>query len=134
MYKCLATINLFLHPQSSFSQIVMNINTKANKFDSEFAALLPQNGVGGEGGVGVINDPEVGHVATQSDRFALTSSELVWRSTYNRIQKLGYQLRERYNPEWIPSWRKAGYTDRWLEEHDFLWASFEDSISVRSPV
>ena len=85
----------------------------------------------GDGGVGAIGDPEAGHVATESDRFALTSSELVWRSAYNRIHKLGYELRERYNPKWIPSWRKAGYTDAWLEEHDFLWASFEDSISVR---
>ncbi|KAI0036248.1 hypothetical protein K488DRAFT_7446, partial [Vararia minispora EC-137] len=62
------------------------------------------------------------------DLFALTESELNWRAAHDRLRALGYGLRERYSPDWVPSWRRAGHDDAWLEENDFLWSSFEDCV------
>ncbi|KAI0265926.1 kinase-like domain-containing protein [Gloeopeniophorella convolvens] len=36
---------------------------------------------------------------------ALFSSELWWRDRYYELEKLGYRLRSRYRPSWVPSWR-----------------------------
>jgi hypothetical protein len=69
--------------------------------------------------------------AADVDRFALSPTELVWRAAHGRLRALGFALRERYDPAWVPSWRKEGHDDTWLEENDFLWSTFEDCIAVR---
>ncbi|KAG9310555.1 kinase-like domain-containing protein [Chiua virens] len=35
----------------------------------------------------------------------LDPSEIWWRDRYNQLSTLGYRLRPRYSPEWVPSWK-----------------------------
>ena len=38
----------------------------------------------------------------------LFSSEQWWRDHYNDVAECGYRLRQRYHPQWRPSWIRAG--------------------------
>ncbi|VDB90007.1 unnamed protein product [Peniophora sp. CBMAI 1063] len=82
--------------------------------DSEFERLVPDAERGG-----AIND-----------RSTLTSTELVWRAAFTRLRDLGFILRDRYSPDWVPSWVKEGFDDAWLEERDFLWGAYDDGIAI----
>lgn len=44
---------------------------------------------------------------------ALYGSEVPWSDLYFYLRDLGYQLRERYHPDWFPSWVKDGTLSRW---------------------
>jgi hypothetical protein len=48
--------------------------------------------------------------AEQTSREAgtLFPSELWWRDHYDIIRRSGYELRPRYHPDWVPSWKKRG--------------------------
>ncbi|KAJ6460850.1 kinase-like domain-containing protein [Mycena vitilis] len=46
---------------------------------------------------------------------SLLSNELFWRDNFHFILEHGYQLRPRYHPEWIPSWRSE-YKGIWAED------------------
>ncbi|KAG9318988.1 kinase-like domain-containing protein [Chiua virens] len=35
----------------------------------------------------------------------LDPREIWWRDRYNQLSTLGYRLRPRYSPEWVPSWK-----------------------------
>lgn len=39
---------------------------------------------------------------------SLTSAEERWRDRQQFLQSVGYMLRPRYRPEWVPSWRGTG--------------------------
>lgn len=43
----------------------------------------------------------------------LDAREVWWRDRYKQLSALGYLLRPRYSPEWIPSWKtsKRDWTD-----------------------
>jgi hypothetical protein len=38
----------------------------------------------------------------------LFRSELWWRDRYRDLEAHGYRLRNRYHPDWEPSWKKSG--------------------------
>jgi hypothetical protein len=42
------------------------------------------------------------------ERGSLFDSELWWRDHYHVLENLGYKLRPRYDPNWMPSWKKSG--------------------------
>ncbi|EGO02260.1 hypothetical protein SERLA73DRAFT_86540 [Serpula lacrymans var. lacrymans S7.3] len=42
--------------------------------------------------------------ATRNGQYDLNRSEQVWRDLQPTIKEQGYQLRPRYQPDWIPSW------------------------------
>ena len=46
-------------------------------------------------------DPESRDIGT------LFRSEVWWREHYDDIKLCGYQLRPRYRPGWVPSWRES---------------------------
>jgi hypothetical protein len=39
---------------------------------------------------------------------ALFDSEQWWRDHYHELESHGYELRNRYRPDWEPSWKKSG--------------------------
>lgn len=46
----------------------------------------------------------------EQDIFAeLHGEELYWRDRQHFLESHGYQLRPRYRPDWIPSWRGKPY-------------------------
>ena len=45
----------------------------------------------------------------------LTEREIVWRDRYEMLESHGYRLRQRYKPDWKPSWLT---TKRTLALHD----------------
>ena len=52
--------------------------------------------------------PHGGDVERESrDIGTLFRSEVWWRDHYNDIKLCGYQLRPRYSPGWVPSWRES---------------------------
>jgi len=38
----------------------------------------------------------------------LFPSEVWWRDRYHAIEAQGYELRQRYQPDWRPSWKESG--------------------------
>ena len=42
------------------------------------------------------------------DRRRLFRSEIWWRDRYRDLEAHGYRLRNRYHPDWEPSWKKSG--------------------------
>ena len=57
---------------------------------------MPSVGSREHGGYVVREDKEIG---------TLFRSEVWWRDHYEDIRRCGYQLRPRYHPGWVPSWR-----------------------------
>ena len=51
-----------------------------------------------------------GHFAedtfTNDSPHGLFKPELYWREHYDWLLGTGFRLRDRYSPEWIPSWKK----------------------------
>ena len=45
---------------------------------------------------------------TERQAGTLVMTEHWWRDRYNDIEKQGYRLRPRYQPQWEPSWLKTG--------------------------
>lgn len=46
-------------------------------------------------------------------RGGLTTAERFWRGQYRWLKSVGYQLRPRFDPDWVPSWydtSKSRYT------------------------
>ncbi|EIN06243.1 hypothetical protein PUNSTDRAFT_72931 [Punctularia strigosozonata HHB-11173 SS5] len=62
----------------------------------------------------------------------LYSGEIFWRDHYEWLNNLGYKLRDRYRPGWVPSWRdKSNVT--WYEQEDsypFLDTRVADATRV----
>jgi hypothetical protein len=49
----------------------------------------------------------------------LDDQELYWRDKQPWLQSCGYQLRARFQPDWIPSWTTkpaANYSELWTRE------------------
>src|SRR5260370_41615916 len=57
---------------------------------------MPSVGSRAHGGYEVRGGKEIG---------TLFRSEVWWRGHYEAIERCGYQLRPRYHPGWVPSWR-----------------------------
>ncbi|KAI9450981.1 hypothetical protein BJY52DRAFT_134251 [Lactarius psammicola] len=57
---------------------------------------MPSLGSGARGGHGDRESREIG---------TLAPSEVWWQDRYDDIERCGYQLRPRYRPGWMPSWR-----------------------------
>ena len=49
------------------------------------------------------------------DASPLSEREVLWRDRYNMLESHGYRLRQRYKPDWTPSWLT---TKRHLVFHD----------------
>ncbi|KAG5352746.1 hypothetical protein C0989_000685 [Termitomyces sp. Mn162] len=57
------------------------------------------------------------------DNFApsiLSSTETFWRDHYDFLKAHGYTLRDRYHPDWVPSWEKNP-SKKWLHCEDGLY-------------
>ncbi|KAG6835613.1 hypothetical protein H0H93_016512 [Arthromyces matolae] len=44
--------------------------------------------------------------------------EAFWRDNYNLLKERGYTLRDRYDPNWIPSWKKEKSSKHWVDCED----------------
>ncbi|KAG8792247.1 hypothetical protein FRC12_006700, partial [Ceratobasidium sp. 428] len=53
-----------------------------------------------------------------ADFFGLNAFERIWTTYYDYLYGRGYQLRQRYRPGWVPSWRG---TDRNPEDCEDSW-------------
>ncbi|KAL5536285.1 hypothetical protein ACEPAF_106 [Sanghuangporus sanghuang] len=53
----------------------------------------------------------------------LTGEELVWRSRYGMLESHGYRLRQRYKPDWTPSWLKSKRPAPLHEDYPAHWNS-----------
>ncbi|OCB92239.1 hypothetical protein A7U60_g346 [Sanghuangporus baumii] len=53
----------------------------------------------------------------------LTNEELVWRSKYGMLESHGYHLRQRYKPDWTPSWLKSKRPAPLHEDYPAHWNS-----------
>ena len=42
--------------------------------------------------------------------------EVFWRDRYDWLKDAGYQLRPRYKPDWIPSWRTSNQNPFYAED------------------
>ena len=40
----------------------------------------------------------------------LVGPEIYWQGKYNYLKCCGYLLRERYKPDWVPSWKDTSKT------------------------
>lgn len=38
----------------------------------------------------------------------LHDGEIFWRDRYDWLEQRGYELRTRYKPDWVPSWKGTG--------------------------
>ncbi|KAJ6465498.1 kinase-like domain-containing protein [Mycena vitilis] len=56
---------------------------------------------------------------SESSTKLLCPSEQFWARSYQLLLSHGYQLRSRYNPQWVPSWYGKG-VPIWHESDDFL--------------
>ena len=54
---------------------------------------------------------------------ALLSIEEFWRDRYEWLQRVGYSLRPRYKPGWVPSWRGTDKSHRLCEDGIMLMVS-----------
>ncbi|KAF8885559.1 kinase-like domain-containing protein [Gymnopilus junonius] len=62
---------------------------------------------------------------------ALTEGEVFWRDNYEWLKEKGYQLRSRYAPDWIPSWKTSGKPRyRSEDSHPLLNTQINDAIHV----
>lgn len=50
----------------------------------------------------------------------LPACEVFWRDRYDWLKSIGFTLRPRYKPDWIPSWTNT----------DILHIRFEDSVEI----
>lgn len=48
--------------------------------------------------------------------FGLDHGEVVWRHLQPWLQSIGYMLRPRYHPGWVPPWQSAGDALKYPEE------------------
>ncbi|KAK0447870.1 uncharacterized protein EV420DRAFT_1275946 [Desarmillaria tabescens] len=58
----------------------------------------------------------------------LTCYEIFWRDTYHFLNERGYQLRPRYHPDWVPSWKPG------KEVHAEDWHSYSLYLQGRGAV
>lgn len=59
----------------------------------------------------------------------LTKEERLWRSRYDMLESRGYCLRQRYKPDWVPSWLKSKRPAALHEDYAAHWVS--DLITAR---
>ncbi|KAJ7586339.1 hypothetical protein C8J56DRAFT_1084703 [Mycena floridula] len=55
------------------------------------------------------------------DPDALPTNELLWKEHYHWLLERGYQLRSRYHPDWVPSWKGTAQQFAWPRK-------FEDGV------
>lgn len=60
-------------------------------------------------------------------------SELWWRDHYTWLLEQGYQLRERYKPDWVPSWKGRDPREAVKREdgQPSRWSSILDAVRVK---
>ncbi|EIN06250.1 hypothetical protein PUNSTDRAFT_127605 [Punctularia strigosozonata HHB-11173 SS5] len=63
-----------------------------------------------------------GRRRTNVEAGELYSGELFWRDKYEWLLDSGYRLRDRYKPDWVPSWRGKS---------DVVWYKQEDSFTFQ---
>jgi len=68
---------------------------------------------------------------------ALMESEFYWRDRYVWLQSIGYRLRRRYEPEWVPSWVGTKNMSILCEDGQrlrvslkIMFASFGDELTI----
>ncbi|KAF9462414.1 kinase-like domain-containing protein [Collybia nuda] len=59
-------------------------------------------------------------------RQELDATEVYWRDHYVWLKQMGYLLRPRYNPEWIPSWK--GTNKSWISCEDAQIGDWPDRL------
>ncbi|RPD78676.1 hypothetical protein L226DRAFT_610542 [Lentinus tigrinus ALCF2SS1-7] len=62
----------------------------------------------------------------------LSGLEIYWRDRYNWLNSLGYQLRPRYKPDWMPSWE--GSKKSRFDSEDGVYLSVEiviDAVRIK---
>ena len=48
----------------------------------------------------------------------LYNGERLWRNNYDWLREQGYTLRERYKPDWVPSWKAQNRKNGWKTAED----------------
>ena len=48
----------------------------------------------------------------------LSEGETFWRDHYRFLKDRGYTLRDRYNPDWVPSWKSGKSSRNWRDSED----------------
>lgn len=61
----------------------------------------------------------------------LRGLEVYWRDRYDFLHNAGYQLRPRYKPDWVPSWRASKKSRFDVEDGVPLEVSCEASTVLR---
>ncbi|KAG6836479.1 hypothetical protein H0H93_007648 [Arthromyces matolae] len=104
-------LNVTIFPASDRS-LQHHIATSGVFNDSISGVATPQISLAAGKSLGLLLSMTDVHPSYKYDPGVLGEDECFWRDHYDFLKAHGYTLRQRYKPDWVPSWEKDGYTGR----------------------
>jgi hypothetical protein len=71
--------------------------------------------------VPTMSEQQTGDLESGAGDFStLEEAEIYWRDRYDWLLEHGYRLRPRYQPDWVPSWKKETDLFASLQEDSYM--------------